>query len=110
MRTVEDMATSAVTGIVRAREEGERRWFYGGGVHLWKATAEETDGAFLLFEDRMDAGKVTPLHIHPDSDETMVVLEGEIVMHLDGRNETVGAGGVAVAPRKVPHAFKVTAD
>src|SRR6478735_6377714 len=48
--------------LVRARGEGERRWFFGGGIHTWKATAEETNGAFLLFEDRMAHGKVTPLH------------------------------------------------
>ncbi|WP_426571372.1 cupin domain-containing protein [Aquihabitans sp. McL0605] len=94
--------------IVRARGEGEQRWFHGGGVHTWKATAEETGGAFLLFEDRMTQGKVTPLHIHPDSDESMYVLEGEIVMHIDGTDHRVGAGGLAMAGRGVPHAFMVT--
>jgi quercetin dioxygenase-like cupin family protein len=94
--------------IVRAQEDGPRRSFFGGGLHIWKATAEETNGAFLLFEDRLDHGKLTPLHTHPDSDETMIVLEGEIVMHLDGVDQTLSAGGVAVAPRGVPHAFKVS--
>ncbi len=94
--------------IVRSVGEGERRWFFGGGVHIWKATAEETNGAFLLFEDRMGEGKVTPLHLHAESDETMVVLEGEILMHLDGVEHTVSAGGIASAPRGVPHAFKVS--
>jgi quercetin dioxygenase-like cupin family protein len=94
--------------VVRATEDGERRWFLGGGLHIWKATAEDTHGAFLLFEDRMDHGKVTPLHLHPDSDETMIVLEGEILMHLDGKQHTVTAGGIASAPRGIPHAFKVS--
>ncbi|MGI8662903.1 MAG: cupin domain-containing protein [Acidimicrobiales bacterium] len=94
--------------LVRAAEEGDRRWFFGGGLHIWKATEEETAGAFLLFEDRLDCGKVTPLHTHPDSDETMIVLEGEILMHLDGDQHVVEAGGVASAPRGVPHAFKVS--
>ena len=61
--------------------------------------AEETGGAFLLFEDAMDAGKVTPLHIHPDSDETLYVLEGEILMHIDGDEHALAAGGIAVVPR-----------
>ena len=99
---------SAPRSLVRAKEEGERRWFFGGGLHIWKATAEETNGAFILFEDRMDFGKVTPLHIHADSDETMIVLEGEIRMHLDGTEHIVGEGGVASAPRGVPHAFMVS--
>lgn len=95
--------------VVRNTNEGEERWFYGGGIHRWKATSEETAGAFLLFEDRMDAGKMTPLHTHP-SDETMVVLSGEIVMHLDGAEHRIGEGGIAIAPRGVPHAFMVVAD
>ena len=96
------------SAVVRGSEEGERRRFFGGGLHIWKATAEETNGAFLLFEDRLQHGKVTPLHTHPQSDETMIVLEGEILMHLDGAEHVVGPGGVAVAPRGMPHAFKVT--
>ncbi|MCU1361057.1 MAG: Cupin 2, conserved barrel domain protein [Ilumatobacteraceae bacterium] len=96
------------TSLVRAADEGDHRWFYGGGLHVWKATAAETDGAFILFEDRMDFGKVTPLHIHPDSDETMIVLEGEIRMHLDGEEHVIAAGGLASAPRGVPHAFMVS--
>jgi quercetin dioxygenase-like cupin family protein len=101
-------STSTVpAAIIRAEGEGERRWFFGGGVHTWKVRAHESNGAFLLFEDSMTGGKATPLHTHPDSDETAVVLEGEILMHVDGANHHVGAGGVAVAPRGVPHAFLV---
>jgi quercetin dioxygenase-like cupin family protein len=100
--------TSTVpAAIIRADGEGERRWFFGGGVHTWKVRAHESNGAFLLFEDSMTGGKATPLHTHPDSDETAVVLEGEILMHVDGANHHVGAGGVAMAPRGVPHAFLV---
>src|SRR6266567_4553236 len=101
-------ASTARQSLVRAAEDGERRWFLGGGLHIWKATSEDTGGAFLLFEDRVGHGKVTPLHLHPDSDETMIVLEGEILMHLDGEQHAVRAGGVASAPRGVPHAFKVS--
>ncbi|MGI8721518.1 MAG: cupin domain-containing protein [Geodermatophilaceae bacterium] len=101
---------STAVPIIRAHEDGERRWFYGGGVHTWKATAEETGGAFLLFEDTMEGGKTTPLHVHPDSDETMYILEGEILMHMDGQEKRVGAGGLTVAPRGVPHAFLVLSE
>ena len=62
------MDVSAVA-IIRNEGEGERLWFYGGGLHTWKATAEETDGAFLLFEDLMSEGKTTPLHAHANEDE-----------------------------------------
>jgi uncharacterized RmlC-like cupin family protein len=58
----------------------------------------------------MDKGKRTPLHTHPDADETMYVLQGEIVMHLDGAEERISAGGLVLAPRGLPHAFLVNAD
>jgi quercetin dioxygenase-like cupin family protein len=103
-------STSTVPAVIRAEGEGERRWFFGGGVHTWKVRAHESNGAFLLFEDAMSGGKATPLHTHPDSDETAVVLEGEILMHVDGATHHVGAGGVAVAPRGVPHAFLVLSE
>ncbi|HEV2254019.1 MAG TPA: cupin domain-containing protein [Streptosporangiaceae bacterium] len=96
--------------IVRASGEGEWRWFYGGGLHTWKATAEETNGAFLIFEDHMDAGKMTPFHTHPDADEAFYVLGGEIVVHVDGAEHKVGEGGFALAPRGLPHAFMATAE
>ncbi|MDD0859394.1 hypothetical protein NHF46_20075 [Arthrobacter alpinus] len=62
--------------FIRQAGEGERRWFHGGGVHTWLATAEETDGASLIYRDAMESGKVTPMHIHPDTDEALYILSG----------------------------------
>ena len=99
---------TAAVPIVRADGEGERRRFWGGGILTMKATAEETGGAFLLFDDSMTQGKTTPLHIHADEDEALYVLEGEILVHIDGTDYRVGPLGLAMAPRGVPHAFVVT--
>lgn len=99
--------TTAVS-VIRQGGEGEQLWFAGGGLFTMKATSEETGGAFALFEDREVLGKPTPLHLHPDDDEVAYVLEGEILVHIDGREQRVGEGGVFVAPRGVPHAFLVT--
>ena len=104
------MSTSTAAGIVRQAGEGERRWFYGGGTHTWKVVAEETDGAFYVFEDCLSSGKMTPVHCHPGADELAYVLEGEILVRLGDREERVGAGGVMLAPRGVPHAFMVTSE
>ncbi len=96
--------------IIRGEGEGERLWFAGGGVFTMKATSEETDGAFVLLEDRMMRGKTTPLHTHPNLDETIIVLEGEIVVYAEGTEHRLGPRGVAVAPRGAPHAFMVTSE
>lgn len=97
-----------IAATVRASDEGERRWFCGGGLHTWKATSAETGGAFILFEDRLERGKVTPLHLHPDADETFIMISGDVTVHVDGTERLLTAGGVAVIPRGIPHAFKVT--
>ena len=96
--------------IIRGEGEGERLWFAGGGVFTMKATSEETDGAFVLLEDRMMRGKTTPLHTHPNLDETIIVLEGEIVVYAEGTEYRLGPRGVAVAPRGAPHAFMGTSE
>jgi quercetin dioxygenase-like cupin family protein len=101
---------SSAVAVIRQAGEGERLWFAGGGLFTMKATPAETGGAFALFEDREVRGKPTPLHLHPDDDEVLYVLEGEILVHVDGAEHRVGAGGVFVAPRGVPHAFLVTSE
>jgi quercetin dioxygenase-like cupin family protein len=98
------------SAVVRAKGEGERRWFYGGGVLTMKATSAETGGALLLFEDEMTRGKRTPLHVHANEDETFYVLEGEIRVHVDGVDHAVAAGGLAMIPRGIPHAFLVVSE
>jgi quercetin dioxygenase-like cupin family protein len=102
--------TSQAGTIIREKGEGERLWFAGGGVHIWKATAAETNGAFILVEDRMTQGKTTPLHTHPNVDETLIVLEGEILVYAEEREHRVGPHGVAVATRGDAHAFMVTSE
>lgn len=101
--------TTAVP-IIRQAGEGEQMWFAGGGAFTWKATAAETGGAFLLMEDRMERGKVTPLHLHPNEDEAIYVLEGELLLHIEGEEHRIEEGGFFLAPRGVPHAFMVTSE
>ena len=96
--------------IIWAAGEGEKLTFFGGGLHTWKLTTDDTDGAFFMLEDVMAQGKCTPLHRHPEADETVYVLEGEIVVNVDGKENRVGAGGMTFTPRGVPHAFLVVSD
>jgi quercetin dioxygenase-like cupin family protein len=96
--------------VIRQDGDGEKLWFAGGGVFTIKASAEETGGAFLLFEDRVVRGKTTPMHLHPNEDETIYILDGELLVDIDGEQRRVGPNGVFVAPRGVPHAFLVTSE
>jgi quercetin dioxygenase-like cupin family protein len=94
---------------VTKQEEGENLWF-GGGLVTLKVTSNQSGGALCLFEHAASRGKTTPLHMHPDSDETAYVLEGELLIHIDGMEHTAGPGAVVFVPRGTPHAFLVTSE
>lgn len=94
--------------IIRQAGEGDRLWFAGGGIFTMKASAADTGGALFLFEDEMVRGKTTPLHFHPNEDEAFWILDGEVLLHVDGEEHRVGRGGFAFLPRRIPHAFLVT--
>lgn len=96
--------------IIRAAGDGDRRSFFGGGVHTWKLKAEDTGGDLFLFEDLLEEGKCTPLHLHPDADETLYVLDGEILMNIDGTESRLSRGAMSFVPRGVQHAFLVVSD
>src|SRR5260221_1946747 len=96
--------------IILAAGEGDKQSFAGGGLHTWKLLAEATDGAFFLFEDIMVKGKATPLHRHPEADEMTYLLEGEVIINVDGKETRVGAGGMTFVPKGVPHAFLVVSE
>ena len=73
---------------------------------VWKVTG----GAFAMIEDSVPRGKTSPLHAHPEFEETFYVLHGEMLFHLDGKEASCGAGSAVSVPRGAAHAFLVTSD
>src|SRR5262245_17921213 len=99
---------SAVPAIT-TQEAGESLWF-GGGLVTFKVTTEQSGGVLCLIEHAARRGKTTPLHLHPDHDETCYIFEGELLLHIDGVEQTAGPGAVVWIPRGTPHAFLVTSE
>jgi quercetin dioxygenase-like cupin family protein len=95
--------------VLNERDAGEMLWF-GGGLLTFKVTSAQSGGALLMFEHSAARGKPTPLHIHPDHDETCYVLEGELLLHMDGVERTAGPGATVCIPRGVPHEMLVTSE
>ena len=53
------------------------------------------------------AGDMPPLHVHHDHDETFIVLEGRVSLHLPERCVTLGPGESFFAARGIPHVYRV---
>jgi quercetin dioxygenase-like cupin family protein len=100
---------SGAVPVITQQEAGESLWF-GGGLVTFKVTSEQAGGVLCMVEHAASRGKTTPLHLHPDHDETAYVFEGELQFHIDGVEHVAGPGAVVWIPRGTPHAFLVTSD
>lgn len=76
-----------------------------------RATGNETNGTYDLLELTIPPGPgVTPMHVHHENDEAMLVLEGELTVQLGEERRVLAAGGFANAPRGVPHTYRNSGD
>lgn len=82
---------------------------FGDQVTL-KLTAEQTRGAFTLFEDITPPGGGPPLHYHQNEDELFMLQEGRVQFFVDGEWTELGPGSVVFAPRGVVHTFHNVGD
>jgi mannose-6-phosphate isomerase-like protein (cupin superfamily) len=67
--------------------------------------ADETGGAWSLFEEEVPAGMGPPPHRH-DWDEAYYILEGEIEFMIDGSRVKSTKGDFNYLPRNTVHGFK----
>jgi quercetin dioxygenase-like cupin family protein len=76
----------------------------GGGEARLLMTGEKTGGSWWMGQFREDPGFMTTLHLHPETDEQVYVLEGVLSVYVDGSWHELGPGTLGVLPRGVPHA------
>lgn len=78
---------------------------------VFRATGEETDGQYDVVEVTIPPGPgVTPMHVHHDNDEAILVLEGEVTVKLGESRHVLEAGAYAMAPRGLPHTYRNACD
>src|SRR5262245_40574267 len=83
--------------------------FHPGMGMRWEITRSTEDS----FESTnwIDPGLAgPPVHVHPHSEESFDVLEGEMEFLVDKEWRTVGAGGTATVPAGVPHTLRNASD
>lgn len=97
------------SGYALGPDDGEALWF-NGSLGILKATADQTEGRYTVFELRLPHGFAAPLHVHEKEDEFFLVLSGDVrVQHGDEVLEGV-AGSLAYTPRGVRHSFHVDSE
>ena len=81
-------------------------WFGNTRVAIRVASAAGADGLSVI-EHWMPWGEAPPLHVHRNEDEVFVVLSGVMRFRAGGRTFEAGAGETVLAPKGVPHHFRV---
>jgi quercetin dioxygenase-like cupin family protein len=90
-------------------QEGQFLQTLGALVSI-KATSEQTDGVFNLFEVSCPPNYATPLHIHYAEDVAIYILEGTLTFFWGGEKMEAVAGSYFFQPRGTPHGFRAEGD
>lgn len=86
-------------------KEGRFLQSMGASISI-KATSEQTDGIFNLFDVTCPPGFATPLHIHYAEDVAVFVLEGALALFWGTDKKEVAVGSCFFQPRGTPHGFR----
>ena len=73
----------------------------GGGAFL--ARSADTGGAVECAHLALDPGAGPPLHLHPDQDEALYVIDGQLCLQIEEEVYALGAGDFAFIPSGARH-------
>ncbi|MCY9183161.1 quercetin 2,3-dioxygenase [Bacillus halotolerans] len=86
--------------------EGER-YLFGRQVATVMANGKSTGGLFEIVLLSGGKGDAFPLHIHKNTHEGLLVLDGKLELTLDGEHHLLVAGDYANIPAGTPHSYRM---
>jgi mannose-6-phosphate isomerase-like protein (cupin superfamily) len=108
MEVKESSSISSSTAAVSVGP-GEGRAVRMAGLQLTrKVTAEQTGGAYSLFEVTVGPGRDDGPHVQHREDECFYVLEGRFGFVVEGEEVEAGPGSLVYVPKGTLHAFQNT--
>jgi mannose-6-phosphate isomerase-like protein (cupin superfamily) len=87
----------------------ESLWFIDNLVRV-HVDSDASNGRLAVLEEWGRRGNMPPLHVHHRDEETFFVLDGEMTLFVGGEMKTLTAGQSALAPREVPHTYRVESE
>lgn len=77
-------------------------WLFGSRQQILQ-DGQVTDGRYDLIEGTFSPGAESPLHVHANYTETIIVLEGEVKIYVPGKSFSLKAGETHLIPKDTPH-------
>lgn len=97
----------SVPYLAQAADHEQLEWL-GGGVMRIMLDGNKTDGQLTMLRSAAAGGSASPVHVHADEDEIVVLLQGSGIFWAGEQRWELSEGGVAFLPRNVPHAYRFT--
>ncbi len=85
---------------------GNGLWFNNNHVEIVVAQRDNADQISVMTMT-LPFDEAPPLHVHHEEDEIFHILDGEIRFSVGGKVVTKRAGDTLLAPRGIPHGFRV---
>jgi quercetin dioxygenase-like cupin family protein len=85
--------------------EGKKLWV-ADELMTFKASSEDTGGAYALTDSVVPPGGGPPPHVHHREDEAFWVLEGELEVTVGEATFRAGAGSFVRLPKDIQHAYE----
>lgn len=95
-----------MTAQTKIEYVGQVLWF-GDNLMTIRVPASAGNDQISIIECRMPQGESTPLHVNLSEDEIIHILEGTMRFRVDGKVFLAHAGQTVMAPKGIPHTFKV---
>ncbi len=81
-------------------------WFLNARARIRVASADAPDGISVI-EHWLPHGAGPPLHVHRNEDEVFHLVSGRMLLRVGDQDIEAGPGDILVAPKGVPHTYKV---
>jgi quercetin dioxygenase-like cupin family protein len=97
----------SISYLAPAAGHEQLEWLGGGVLHVL-LDGQRAAGQPTMLRGAPARGFASPVHVHANEDEVIVLLRGSGIFWAGDRRYELGEGGVAFLPRGVPHAYRFT--
>jgi quercetin dioxygenase-like cupin family protein len=97
----------SVPYLAQASDHEQLQWL-GDGIMQILLDGNKTDGRLTIVRSAAAGGSASPVHVHDNEDEIVVLLRGSGIFWAGEQRYELSEGGVAFLPRNIPHAYRFT--
>lgn len=84
-------------------------WFLDTYVELPVSNGDGADGITAI-DSLARRGDSPPFHVHHTEDEVLHLIDGELVVLVDGDLQRVRPGQTCLLPKGIPHTYRVVSE